>query len=57
LAIKGFWGMNLVELDENKLVTFSPHIWMFVVSAVGAVALSYSTWYLLFRKTKDKGIK
>ncbi|CAI6099849.1 unnamed protein product [Clonostachys chloroleuca] len=55
--VSGFWGMNLVELDENKLVTFSPHIWMFVVSAVGAVAVSYSTWYLLFRKTKDKGIK
>ncbi|VUC25575.1 unnamed protein product [Clonostachys rosea] len=55
--VSGFWGMNLVELDENKLVTFSPHIWMFVVSAVGAVAVSYATWYLLFKKRKGRIIK
>ncbi|CAH0053737.1 unnamed protein product [Clonostachys solani] len=50
--VSGFWGMNMIGMGDDRLIFFSPHIWIFVVSAVISVVLSYAAWYLVLRFTK-----
>ncbi|CAH0000771.1 unnamed protein product [Clonostachys byssicola] len=50
--VSGFWGMNMIGMGDDRLIFFSPHIWIFVVSAVVSVVLSYAAWYLVVKFTK-----
>ncbi|CAG9957478.1 unnamed protein product [Clonostachys rosea f. rosea IK726] len=52
--VSGFWGMNMIGMGDDRLIFFSPHIWIFVVSAVISVVLSYAAWYLVLKFTKAK---
>ncbi|CAI6096074.1 unnamed protein product [Clonostachys chloroleuca] len=52
--VSGFWGMNMIGMGDDRLIFFSPHIWIFVVSAVISIVLSYAAWYLVLKFTKAK---
>lgn len=46
--------MNMIGMGDDRLIFFYPHIWIFVVSAVISIVLSYAAWYLVLKFTKAK---